>query len=77
MYLVISTRPDIMHAVSSLSCFNNGHGQAHWNSALHVVRYLKGTRDFELELGGDIIAKLTGHIDSDYCSISTEYSGDG
>jgi hypothetical protein len=68
MYLVISTRPDIMHTVSSLSCFNSGHGEAHWNAGIHVVKYLKGTRDFELELRGDEVAKLTGHVDSDYAN---------
>ncbi|KAF7342817.1 Retrovirus-related Pol polyprotein from transposon TNT 1-94 [Mycena sanguinolenta] len=41
MYLAISTRPDIMHAVSSLSRFNSGHGEAHWKAALHVVRYCR------------------------------------
>jgi hypothetical protein len=43
---------DLLQAVSSLSCFNSGHGETHWKAALHVVKYLKGTRDYELELGG-------------------------
>ncbi len=51
MYLAVSMRPDIMHAVSTLSRFNNGHGETHWKAAQHVVAYLKGTRDLELELG--------------------------
>jgi hypothetical protein len=58
MYLAISKRPDIMHAVSSLSRFNSGHGEAHWKAALHVVKYLKTTRDYELKLGGDNIPRL-------------------
>jgi hypothetical protein len=68
MYLAISTRPDIMHAVSSLSCFNSGHGETHWKAAIHVVKYLKGTREYELELGGDSTARLTGYSDSDYAN---------
>ncbi len=68
MYLAISTRPDIMHAVSTLSRFNSGHGETHWKAALHVVKYLKGTRDFELELGGENVARLTGFTDSDYAN---------
>jgi hypothetical protein len=68
MYLAISTRPDIMHAISTLSRFNSGHGEAHWKAAIHVVRYLKGTRDYELELGGREVAQLVGFTDSDYAN---------
>jgi hypothetical protein len=68
MYLAISTRPDIMHAISTLSRFNSGHGDVHWKAALHVVRYLKGTRDYELELGGSKEAELIGYTDSDYAN---------
>jgi hypothetical protein len=68
MYLAVSTRPDIMHAVSALSRFNSGHGDTHWKAALHIVRYLKGTRDYELELGGNHTARLTGYTDSDYAN---------
>ncbi len=68
MYRAISTRPDIMHAVSTLSRFNSGHGETHWKAALHVVKYLKGTRDYELELGGSKTVQLTGYTDSDYAN---------
>ncbi|KAK4390127.1 Retrovirus-related Pol polyprotein from transposon RE2 [Sesamum angolense] len=36
------TRPDISHSVQQLSQFLNHPCEAHWNAALHVVRYLKG-----------------------------------
>ncbi|KAL2249476.1 UNVERIFIED_CONTAM: Retrovirus-related Pol polyprotein from transposon TNT 1-94 [Sesamum indicum] len=36
------TRPDISHSVQQLSQFLNHPCVAHWNAALHVVRYLKG-----------------------------------
>ena len=68
MYLAISTRPDIMLAVSLLSRFNSAHGDTHWKAAIHVVRYLKGTRDYELELGGDEGSHLVGYTDSDYAN---------
>ncbi len=66
MYLAVATRPDIMHAVSTLSRFNSGHREAHWKAAQHVVAYLKGTQDLELELGGKRVARLTGYTDSNY-----------
>jgi hypothetical protein len=66
-----------MQAVGTLSRFNSGHGETHWKAALHVIRYLKGTRDYELELGGNKPPQLIGYTDSDYancqdtqCSVS-------
>ena len=41
MYLAVSTRPDIAHAVSMLSQFNTNFGQQHWTAAKRVLRYLK------------------------------------
>ena len=38
----------------------------HWKAALRVVRYLKGTRDLKLRLGGDGNISLSGYSDSDY-----------
>ncbi|XP_036148378.1 secreted RxLR effector protein 161-like [Monomorium pharaonis] len=48
MYLAVSTRPDIAHAVSKLSQFNNCHTKIHWGAAKRVLRYLKGTNDVGL-----------------------------
>ena len=38
---------------------------AHWQEALRVVRYLKGTRDYALKLGGSDIP-LEGFVDADF-----------
>jgi len=43
MYLSVGTRPDIAHAVSYLSQFNDCYTETHWRAAKRVVRYLKGT----------------------------------
>lgn len=50
MYLAVCTRPDIAHAVSVLSQFNDYHGEEHWSAAKRVLRYLKGTMDYGLLL---------------------------
>lgn len=43
MYLSVGTRPDIAHAVSYLSQFNDCYTETHWKAAKRVVRYVKGT----------------------------------
>jgi hypothetical protein len=43
MYIAVSTRPDIMHAVSVLSRFNLCYDNEHVAAAKRVLRYLKGT----------------------------------
>jgi hypothetical protein len=68
MYLAVGTRPDITHAVQHLSQFLANPGLPMWNSALHVVRYLKGTRELRLVLGGMTLPRLTGLVDSDFAN---------
>lgn len=68
MYLAIGTRPDIALAVQQLSQFLDSFGEAHWNAAKRVVRYLKGTRDLRLVLGGSSAHALTGYTDASYAS---------
>jgi hypothetical protein len=65
MYIAIGTRPDIAFAVQQLCKFLDCYGTAHWEAAKRVVRYLKGTRDLTLTLGGDYTARLLGYTDSD------------
>lgn len=45
LYLSVGTRPDISFAVSELSKFLVNPGKQHWTAALHVLRYLKGTKE--------------------------------
>ncbi|KAK6124979.1 hypothetical protein DH2020_041253 [Rehmannia glutinosa] len=42
LYLNMS-RPDVTHAIQQLSQFINDPYSAHWDAAIHVLRYLKGT----------------------------------
>jgi hypothetical protein len=43
MYIAMCTRPDISFAVGVLSCFLEKPNQQHWDSFIHVLRYLKAT----------------------------------
>lgn len=66
MYISVATCPDISFAVGHLSSFLDCYHLKHWNAALHVVHYLKGTQSHSLVLGGKNATTLTGHLDSDY-----------
>jgi hypothetical protein len=68
MYLAIGTRPDIAHAVQQLCRHLDCYGPVHWDAAKRVVRYLKGSRELQLVLGGDHPARLMGYTDSDYAN---------
>jgi hypothetical protein len=60
--------PDISFAVQQLSQYASNPGRQHWEAAKHVIRYLKGTRDHSLVLGGKGDIKLTGSTDSDWAN---------
>jgi len=47
-YLATMTRPDIAYAVSYLGRFNHNPHPDHWTAVKHLLRYLKGTRDYKL-----------------------------
>jgi transposase InsO family protein len=71
MYVASGSRPDIMFAVSKLSRYLDCYRETHWQAAIRVVRYLKGTRDLALHLGGSTITPtLMGYSDSDYANDS-------
>jgi len=68
IYLANATRPDIAYAVRCLASFMDCYKQDHWNAAIRVLRYLKGTRSLNLTLGGEQHPKLFGYSDSDYAN---------
>jgi hypothetical protein len=64
-YISLPTRPDITYAVNKLAQFLANPGRAHLNAALRVLRYLKGTKHWNLNLAGDI-GDIAGFSDSDW-----------
>ncbi|TPX46784.1 DNA-directed DNA polymerase [Synchytrium endobioticum] len=52
LYLARCTRPDIMTPVAILSKYTSHPTTYHWQAITHVLRYLKGSHDFVLKLGG-------------------------
>ena len=68
MYIAIGTQPDIAYAVGHLASFLDCYRPEHWQAAICVLRYLKGTRSLALRLGGQNSLCLVGYSDSDYAN---------
>ena len=51
-HMALYSRPDISFAVSKLSQFSHDPSMAHFHALKHVVRYLKGTRNYSLKYYG-------------------------
>ena len=70
MYAMLGTRPDIAFAVGALSKYSSNPGKGHWNEAVHVLRYLGGTKDLALVFdgsnGADLSSFILGYSDSDW-----------
>ncbi|KMQ91985.1 gag-pol polyprotein [Lasius niger] len=66
MFLCQGTRPDIAHAITSLSVYSENPGKAHWAAVKRLFRYLKGTRNYGLIYSRDTNPTLQGFCDADW-----------
>ena len=64
MYCMVCTRPDIAHAVSTVSRFLSNPGKEHWEAVKWIFKYLRGTSKLCLSFG---VSKpvLEGFTDAD------------
>lgn len=77
MYVAVATRPDIAHAVSVLSQFNNQYDQKTWTKANHIPRYFQETQHLGLRFRPTENG-LCGYVDADWgnCQIDRRsYTG--
>jgi transposase InsO family protein len=65
MYAMVATRADLAYAVSVVSQYMAKAGPMHWKAVKRIMRYLKGTLDFKLCLGGKHVT-LRGYCDADW-----------
>ena len=70
---MVSTRPDIAFAVSSVSRFMTNYGRKHWKAAQRILQYVKTSKSFGLVYGRQKTSKfvdnvLYGFADSDWAS---------
>eukprot|EP01018_Ginkgo_biloba_P024020 Gb_18985 [translate_table: standard] len=61
-----TTRPDISFVVSVLSRFLNSPKEPHWYATKRVLRYIKGTLNFNILLEKNLDFKLTRFTNSDW-----------
>ena len=66
MYAMICTRPDVAYALSMCSRFQSNPGEAHWNAANNILKYLRRTKDDFLVYGGDDELIVEGYTDSSF-----------
>ena len=75
MYLAVCTRPDICQAVSKLSRFSSNPGIKHWESAMRVLRYLKGTASVGLLFKRGESTDIWGYVDASHTSCPDSNKG--
>ncbi|KAL1488506.1 hypothetical protein ABEB36_014972 [Hypothenemus hampei] len=66
MFLAVTTRPDIAHAVGVLSRFLDKYTYQHWNAAKRIIRYLIGTVNHGIFYKSISNVNLIGYSDADY-----------
>jgi len=64
MYVMVCTRPDLAHAIGSISRFLSNLGREHWNAVKWIMRYLCGTSSLKLCFESEKPV-LVGYTDSD------------
>jgi hypothetical protein len=67
-YLAVATCPDIAFAVGRLAAFLDCYRSEHWQAAIRLLHYVKGTHSLSLVLGSDASLSLSGYSDSDYAN---------
>jgi hypothetical protein len=77
LFLSISTRPDISHAVGQLARFVANPGLRHWAAAKRVLRYLNGTRSLGISFDGNQPLELLGYADADWAGSEERRSTSG
>jgi hypothetical protein len=70
LYCAVATRPDISTAVSKIGHVMSNPGPSHWRQALHILRYLKHTKDLGLVFTKHHSSPntLSGFCDADFAN---------
>uniref|UniRef100_A0A2N9J203 Integrase catalytic domain-containing protein n=1 Tax=Fagus sylvatica TaxID=28930 RepID=A0A2N9J203_FAGSY len=67
MYAMVCTKPDLAHAVSTVSKYMANPGREHWNAVKWIFRYLKGTAKHEILFSRQPgTNSVVGYVDADY-----------
>jgi hypothetical protein len=76
LYAQVSTRPDNAMAVGMLGQYQSNPGMEHWKARKKVMRYLQGTKDYNLTYRHIDHLEVVGYSDSDFagCVDSRKYT---
>ena len=78
LFLARQTRPDLAAAVCEYARFCENPGVAHWQGVQRVLRYLRGTTDRGIILGGELKQPvLEAYVDADYADSDDRKSTTG
>jgi hypothetical protein len=65
MYVMVSQRPNISHAVGAISRYMENPAKEHWQVLKWVLQYLRGTSDYCITYN-DGRGLVYGYVDSDF-----------
>ena len=68
LYLVQATRPDLVHAVSVFSRYNQSYDESHWNMVKRIFRYIQGTKTLRLTYSKEGDCHLRGYCDASWAT---------
>ena len=71
MYAMVATRPDLAFPMSVVSQHMAKSGPLHWAGVKRIMRYLQGTLEAKLVLGGKSLA-LKGYCDADWAGDASD-----
>jgi len=66
MYAQVCTRPDIAYAVGMLRRYQSNPGIYHWKVAKKVIRYIQGTKEYNLTYRRSDDLEVIGYSNLDY-----------
>jgi hypothetical protein len=66
MYIAVTIHPDIAHVTGVLSQFDSCYTEEHWKHAEHVLRYLKGTIDYNQDNNYCLVYKHIDNVDASF-----------
>jgi hypothetical protein len=77
MWLMVTTRPDIVFAVGQVARFSHAPNKIHWQAVKRIFRYLKGTIHHGLLYEKETNPQLVGWSDADWAGDETRRSTGG
>ena len=68
MHAAVMTRPDIAHVVQQVAQFMSDPQPAHCAAVKRILRYLRGTADYQLTFGPSSDSKVIAYCDADFAN---------